>query len=97
MTAQSFLAAFRRFTARRGKPSVVQTDNFRTFKLRMLELPDMTEKRLVEKEPTSTAMTLRRRCLCLTFCVLFRYFPKYLTVVTLYYSVSITYNEAEER
>ncbi|KRY64048.1 hypothetical protein T4A_10325, partial [Trichinella pseudospiralis] len=33
MTAQSFLAAFRRFISRRGKPSVVQTDNFRTFKL----------------------------------------------------------------
>ncbi|KRZ49024.1 hypothetical protein T02_15456 [Trichinella nativa] len=33
MTAQSFLAAFRRFISRRGKPSVVHTDNIRTFKL----------------------------------------------------------------
>ncbi|KRX33458.1 hypothetical protein T05_6458, partial [Trichinella murrelli] len=33
MTAQNFLAAFRRFISRRGKPSVVHSDNFRTFKL----------------------------------------------------------------
>ncbi|KRZ00675.1 hypothetical protein T4B_10138, partial [Trichinella pseudospiralis] len=32
MTSISFLAAFRRFIAQRGRPSVIQSDNFRTFK-----------------------------------------------------------------
>ncbi|KRZ58611.1 hypothetical protein T02_14089, partial [Trichinella nativa] len=32
MTTISFLAALRRFIARRGRPSVIYTDNFRTFK-----------------------------------------------------------------
>ncbi|XP_003382269.1 Pao retrotransposon peptidase family protein [Trichinella spiralis] len=32
MTTISFLAALRRFIARRGRPSVIHTDNFRTFK-----------------------------------------------------------------
>ncbi|KRZ81926.1 hypothetical protein T08_13041 [Trichinella sp. T8] len=41
MTAQSFLAAFRRFISRRGKPSVVHTDNFRTFKLAEKYIQDL--------------------------------------------------------
>ncbi|KRX13487.1 hypothetical protein T07_7881 [Trichinella nelsoni] len=32
MTTTSFLAALRRFIARRGTPTVIQSDNFRTFK-----------------------------------------------------------------
>ncbi|KRY62570.1 hypothetical protein T4D_15038, partial [Trichinella pseudospiralis] len=32
MTTISFLAALRRFIARRGRSSVIHTDNFRTFK-----------------------------------------------------------------
>ncbi|KRY76018.1 hypothetical protein T4B_7003 [Trichinella pseudospiralis] len=32
MTSISFLAGFRRFIARRGRPSVIQSDNFQTFK-----------------------------------------------------------------
>ncbi|KRY64759.1 hypothetical protein T4A_1795, partial [Trichinella pseudospiralis] len=55
MTTQSFLAAFRRFISRRGKPSVVQTDNFRTFKLADKYIQDLF--RGDEKQKIARAMT----------------------------------------
>ncbi|KRX56042.1 Pro-Pol polyprotein, partial [Trichinella sp. T9] len=65
MTAQSFLAAFRRFISRRGKPSVVQTDNFRTFKLADKYIQDLfrgDEKQKIARAITEEKIEWRFSC-----------------------------------
>ncbi|XP_003369021.1 putative integrase core domain protein [Trichinella spiralis] len=65
MTAQSFLAAFRRFISRRGKPSVVQTDNFRTFKLADKYIQDLfrgDEKQKIARALTEEKVEWRFSC-----------------------------------
>ncbi|KRY27680.1 conserved hypothetical protein [Trichinella spiralis] len=56
MTTISFLAALRRFIARRGKPSVIHTDNFRTFKQADSFLRDLLHGQLAEKIQEDLAM-----------------------------------------
>ncbi|KRY32987.1 hypothetical protein T01_1154 [Trichinella spiralis] len=65
MAAQSFLAAFRRFISRRGKPSVVQTDNFRTFKLADKYIQDLfrgDEKQKIARALTEEKVEWRFSC-----------------------------------
>ncbi|KRZ16794.1 hypothetical protein T11_15773 [Trichinella zimbabwensis] len=56
MTTISFLAALRRFIARRGRPSVIHSDNFRTFKQADLFLRDLLHGKSAEKIQEELAM-----------------------------------------
>ncbi|KRY40723.1 hypothetical protein T01_9781, partial [Trichinella spiralis] len=65
MAAQSFLAAFRRFISRRGKPSVVETDNFGTFKLADKYIQDLfrgDEKQKIARALTEEKIEWRFSC-----------------------------------